>query len=254
MNSHFTFFESYYASVKDLDNDTKAEFFDLLFKYALYDTEPENASPVANALFIMAKPNLDKSKARRESGKSGGKQTSSKTKQSESKAKQTSSKSENTSTTCSSDKEKDKDKDKELDKEDIIVNEIADVENSIPLKISEYLLAHILNTNPQFKQPTNLNEWAKDIDLAMRRDGRTETQLIDCINWIYSDQGAFWQKNILSGKKLREKFDQMNMQVITAQPTAKQKKLSSEAQTMVNVMRKRGCSPDEIEAELRKVS
>lgn len=97
MTNHFTFFESYYESVEHLDAEIKAEFFDLLFRYALRDEEPtSDATAIAKALFIMAKPNLDKSKARREAGKQGG----SKPKQTQSKPKQT-----------PSDKDKDKDKD-----------------------------------------------------------------------------------------------------------------------------------------------
>jgi len=81
-------------------------------------------------------------------------------------------------------------------------------------KIAEYLLNNILKLNTSFKRP-NLNTWAKDIDKAIRIDNRTEEQLKYCIDWIYSHEGSFWQKNILSGKKLREKFDTINMQMIT---------------------------------------
>jgi len=100
MTPHFTFFESYYSSVKDLDNDLKAEFFDALFQYALYNIEPNSdTNPVVVALFSMAKPNLDSSKQRREAGKQGG----SKAKQTVSKAKQ-----------VPSDKEKEKEKEKDI--------------------------------------------------------------------------------------------------------------------------------------------
>jgi len=103
MSSHFTFFESYYTAVKDLDSEIKAEFYEVIFEYALYDQEPkESSNPVVKALFKMAKPNLDNSKAKRNAGKQGGskaKQTTSKAKQNGSKTKQT-----------VSDKEKEKEK------------------------------------------------------------------------------------------------------------------------------------------------
>lgn len=105
MTTHFTFFESYYSSVKDLDNDLKAEFFDVLFQYALYDIEPDSSvNAVVNALFILVKPNLDGSKQRREAGKQGGSKSKASSKQTESKqeAKQ---------------KQVTSDKDKEEDKE-----------------------------------------------------------------------------------------------------------------------------------------
>lgn len=78
-------------------------------------------------------------------------------------------------------------------------------------RIAEYLLSKILALNPTFKKP-NLKTWAKDIDKAMRLDNRTEKELIGCIDWIYTDRGKFWKANILSGKKLRDKFDVMQTQ------------------------------------------
>jgi hypothetical protein len=82
------------------------------------------------------------------------------------------------------------------------------------IKVSEYLLKKILSHKPNFKKP-NLDTWSKDIERAIRIDGRTEDQLIGCIEWIYStEKGRFWIPNILSGKKLREKFDTMEMQKI----------------------------------------
>lgn len=108
MTNHFTFFASYYDSIEHLDNDTKAEFLDVLIRYALRDELPEAISPVVKALFTMAKPNLDQSKARRKAGAKGGKQTPSKP---EAKRKQNASKPEAPLKQTPSDKEKEKDKD-----------------------------------------------------------------------------------------------------------------------------------------------
>lgn len=109
-STHFTFFASYYDSIERLDSSTKGEFFDVLFKYALRNEPPSNdVNPVVFALFTMAKPNIDKSKAKREAGQAGGKQTVSK---SEANGKQTVSKSEKTV----SDKDKEKEKEKETNK------------------------------------------------------------------------------------------------------------------------------------------
>jgi len=96
MTTHFTFFASYYEAVEHLEPEIKAEFFDLIFKYALRDEEPKDTTtPIVKSLFMMAKPNLDTSKAKREAGKAGGKQKLSKAKQSP------------------SDKEKEKEKEKD---------------------------------------------------------------------------------------------------------------------------------------------
>ena len=86
----------------------------------------------------------------------------------------------------------------------------------IAYRVSDYLLSKILTSKPNFKQPT-IASWVKDIDRAIRIDNRTEDELIGCINWIYTDQGSFWIPNIMSAKKLREKFDMMESQMITKQ-------------------------------------
>lgn len=79
-------------------------------------------------------------------------------------------------------------------------------------EVASYLLQKIQTHQPSFKVQ-NLKAWVRDIDLALRVDGRTKEQLIRCINWIYGTQrGNFWIANVLSGKKLREKFNTMQMQ------------------------------------------
>jgi hypothetical protein len=50
--------------------------------------------------------------------------------------------------------------------------------------------------------------WARDIDKLLRIDGRKPEDCEAVIVWCQS-KGCFWGPNILSGKKLREKFDTM---------------------------------------------
>jgi len=91
----------------------------------------------------------------------------------------------------------------------VLLTETEKVASSVSL----YLLSKITSNKPNFKQP-NINIWIKDIDKAIRIDNRTEQQLMGCIDWIYSDAGSFWIPNILSAKKLREKFDTMESQMM----------------------------------------
>lgn len=98
-------------------------------------------------------------------------------------------------------------------------NRIEENSNSVAItlcdeakEVSEYLYKRILEHQPTFKKP-NISLWTKDIDKAIRLDGRSKEHLIRCIDWIYTtDKGRFWISNILSGKKLREKFDTMKIQ------------------------------------------
>lgn len=125
MTQHFTFFESYYMAVKELDNAIKAEYYDVLFEYALYSNEPgEDASPIVKALFIAIKPNLDKSKARRIAGAKGGSKTKDEQSKNEANGKQNEANGKQTPTDKEKEKEKEKDKEylKKIKKENPTLN------------------------------------------------------------------------------------------------------------------------------------
>jgi len=128
MHSHFTFFASYYEAVKDIEPLLKAEFFDVLFEYALNDKEPPTTTtPIVKALFMMAKPNIDSSKQKRENGKQGGSKPKANTKQTEANTKQTEANTKQTEANTKqsgSDKEKEKEKEKEIDKDIGVFSEI----------------------------------------------------------------------------------------------------------------------------------
>lgn len=116
-----------------------------------------------------------------------------------------------------------------------------------PYQISQHLLGKIRENNPDFKQP-NLQHWANDIRLAHDRDKRDYDKLDNMVDWCQNND--FWQANILSGKKLRDKYDRLaaeanrkfkaNKQVRTKEtlpdwateqaPTATKKKLTPEQQ------------------------
>ncbi len=120
---------------------------------------------------------------------------------------------------------KEEDKDKEEDKE--YVGEIESTlqekpepknkgrkqvydEHSIYFQLANRLYQRILENNPDHKKP-NLQNWANDVRLMMERDKRTQEQIVYLIDWVQQD--SFWMKNVLSIAKLRERFDQLVMQV-----------------------------------------
>ena len=78
--------------------------------------------------------------------------------------------------------------------------------DSVEYRLSELLYSLILKNNPNAKKP-NINNWSDHIRLAMECDKRTSLELEAVIRWCQSD--PFWLVNILSTKKLREKFDQL---------------------------------------------
>jgi uncharacterized protein YdaU (DUF1376 family) len=74
------------------------------------------------------------------------------------------------------------------------------------VRLAKRLADKILETNPKAKIG-NITAWARHVDLMLRIDGRTPEEVEAVIDWCQRD--AFWCSNILSTKKLREKFDQL---------------------------------------------
>ena len=94
--SQFTFYRSFFEAVFKIKNKAaRAEAYDAICKYALFNDAPDvdKMSDAAAIAFMLIKPNLDASRRKAKSGKSGGKskQTASKA---EANSKQSGSKSE----------------------------------------------------------------------------------------------------------------------------------------------------------------
>lgn len=81
--------------------------------------------------------------------------------------------------------------------------------NAEAYKAAKYLDRRICENIPS-KQPANestLQRWAADIDKINRLDGQSWDDISDVLDFCQSD--TFWQTNILSGKKFREKYIQL---------------------------------------------
>ena len=93
-----------------------------------------------------------------------------------------------------------------------------------PYQIAEHLYTRILE-HQDLKKP-NLQKWADEVRLAHERDGRDYDKLNKLVDWAQDND--FWQANILSAKKLREKYD-----ILTGQANReyKQKELSRHVDT-----------------------
>jgi hypothetical protein len=60
---------------------------------------------------------------------------------------------------------------------------------------------------------TKLNNWAKFIELLIRRDKKTFVNIRQVIEWVKTPSN-FWFPNIISGKKLREKYETLWAQML----------------------------------------
>jgi len=94
--------------------------------------------------------------------------------------------------------------------------------DSTEFKLAQLLFDLIRERKPDHKPP-NLQSWAKDIDLMIRRDHRAPERIRQVMEWAQHDtiprgNGFCWANNILSASKLREKFDRLELDMGTSVP------------------------------------
>lgn len=69
----FVFFRSFFEAIKRMPPEVQTEVYPAIVEYALDGKEPKGLSDIAKGVFILVKPNIDASIARKENGKKFGK-------------------------------------------------------------------------------------------------------------------------------------------------------------------------------------
>lgn len=76
MKDSFVFYKSFYDAIKKIPEEYQLELYNAILSYSLEGIGPNNLSPIAEAMFILIKPNIDSSQKRYEAsvenGKKGG--------------------------------------------------------------------------------------------------------------------------------------------------------------------------------------
>lgn len=75
-------------------------------------------------------------------------------------------------------------------------------------RCARWLLDALLKSKPNAKQP-NIGAWADDVRLMREQDKRNHKEICALFAWARTD--SFWRLNILCPKKLREKWDQLEL-------------------------------------------
>lgn len=97
----------------------------------------------------------------------------------------------------------------------------AERQERYPETSQEYILAALLRNmiierHPRARVPpgtvAGLRGWCRHVNYMIRIDGRDPPEIEQVIRW--SQKHPFWQTNILSTKKLREKYDTLLMQML----------------------------------------
>ena len=91
-------------------------------------------------------------------------------------------------------------------------------DGSDEIYLAKKLYSEHLKHDEKYLHGHNLDKtfqtWGQDINKLIRIDGRSLDQIESVI--VYAQNSDFWRSNILSGKKLREKFSQLFSQLATA--------------------------------------
>ena len=81
------------------------------------------------------------------------------------------------------------------------------------VSIANIIIDHVKELNPSAKNISDTSiektrfSWASDIDKMNRLDGRKFSDIQKVFEW--SSRDSFWSSNILSGSKLRQKYDDL---------------------------------------------
>lgn len=94
-------------------------------------------------------------------------------------------------------------------------------ESSLYYRLSVFFYEQIKRNNPNHKEP-NYQTWSDDIRKMIELDKRTDEQVRYLMQWVQEDD--FEMANVLSPRKLRERFDQL---VIKVKQTKKKQKPKS---------------------------
>lgn len=88
------------------------------------------------------------------------------------------------------------------------------------MQMVELLISLIIRNNPDWQMRGKKEVWAEYIEKMHRIDKRTYQQIEYMIRWTQND--SFWQQNILSTAKLREKFNDLIPKVRASAAKAQQ--------------------------------
>ncbi len=72
------------------------------------------------------------------------------------------------------------------------------------MEVADKIYNLLLVLNPKHKKP-NMDSWANEVRLMREQDTHSHKDIMDLFRFANSDN--FWKSNILSPKKLREKWD-----------------------------------------------
>lgn len=84
-------------------------------------------------------------------------------------------------------------------------------DDSDEMKLVEFFVLEIRKNDESFKGPSNKQTWCDDFRKIIEIDKRDKREISELIRWV--QQNDFWKANVLSPKKLREKYTTLVIQM-----------------------------------------
>lgn len=110
--------------------------------------------------------------------------------------------------------EKDKEKDTKLQQSCKDDETFKFAAGSIEIELARFMVDKLLEIKPNSRVPDkdvrSLQKWAQHIDYMIRLDKRKPEEIRSLFNW--AQENSFWCANIRSPRKLREKWDTLELQ------------------------------------------
>ena len=110
--------------------------------------------------------------------------------------------------------------DKEIEKDNMLQKNCNDNDNfkfpedSTEIALARFMVNELLRIKPNSKVPNtdarSLQNWAQHIDYMIRLDKREPKEIAELFRWAQEDE--FWCANVRSPRKLREKWDTLELQ------------------------------------------
>lgn len=187
----FNFLRSYFDVFNELDNDKdKLDFLTAIINKQFLDEDPKGLNFIVNLCYESQRHQIESSVKGWERASNNTLRTTPPTP---------------LVTTPPTPKQEEEEKEKEKEEVKEKVKSSIDENKFSPeiRNLSKLLFSLILQNNDKAKQP-NFNSWDEHIDKLHRIDKYELKQIEYVIKWCQQDN--FWKSNILSTKKLRDKF------------------------------------------------
>ncbi len=86
--------------------------------------------------------------------------------------------------------------------------EINSVQYQLSILLNNQIKSNNLSVN---RKSPDLQSWAKEIDIMINKDNRTNDEIFDAI--LFTQEDRFWQNIILNPKRLRQNFETIKKQM-----------------------------------------